>query len=208
MRIGIRLLAAGALVFTGTIPALGQKPSPADLAARLSGTWTLNRSLTHSLSPGRGRRGGGVNAVSFQQRGNNPYPQGVRANPTNTEPTSAKPADMTPAELAERTALAQLEQLMPTVTITATADQVTIAEERAEAGCTTDGKSERVRTFGIYMDLKCKWDKDQLRQTFSTARNKLTRVWSVDGSDHLVLKVKREGVSQNSVEATTVYDRS
>jgi hypothetical protein len=207
MHTGIRLLAAGTLVVTGTIPVLGQKPSPADVARRLSGTWTLNWDLTRSLSPGRGRRGGAM-AVSFQQRGNNPYPQGVRANPTNTEPTSSKPTDLTPAELAERTALRQLEQLMPTVSITATADQVTVAEERAEGGCAIDGKSEKVRTFGIYMDLKCKWDKEQLRQEFSTARNKLTRVWSLDGAGHLVLKVKREGVSQTSGETTTVYDRS
>jgi hypothetical protein len=206
MSTGTRLLTA-ALVLAATMPVLGQKPSAADLAQRLSGTWTVNLALTRSLSPMRGRSGG-VLPVSFQQRGSNPYPQGVRANPTNTEPTSSKPADMTPAELAERNAFAQLEQVMRTVTITATAEQATIAEERAEAVCIIDGRSEKVRTFGLDMDVKCKWDKDQLRQEFSTARNKLTRLWSVDGGGHLLLKVRREGVTQNSPERTTVYDRS
>jgi hypothetical protein len=204
----MRLLAAGVLIVGATPPVLGQKPSAADLAQRISGTWTINAALTRALSPARGRPGGGVMPVSFQQRGSNPYPPGVRANPTNTEPTPAKPADLTPAELAERRALSQLQQVMPIVTITATADQVTIAEERSEAACAIDGKSDTVRSFGMYMDLKCRWDKDQLRQEFSTARNKLTRLWSVDGNGHLVLKVRREGVTQNSPDVTTVYDRS
>jgi hypothetical protein len=203
----MRALAAGALV-VAAVPVIGQKPSAADLAQRMSGTWVVNRDLTRSLSPARGRRGGSPTAPAFQQRSNNPYPPGVRANPTNTEPTPSKPADLTPAELAERNAMAQLEQMLPTVTITATADQVTIAEERSEATCAVDGKADKIRVFGMYMDLKCKWDKEQLRQEFSTPRSKLTRDWSVDARGHLVLKARREGPNLNSQEMTTIYDRS
>ena len=211
MRTMIRLLAAGVLMMTATMPVLGQKISPADVAQRITGTWTIDWALTPSVGgPGRGgRRGGGVMpVVLMQQRGTNPYPQGVRANPTNTEPTSSKASDLTPAELAERSAVWQLEQVQPAVTITASPEEVTIGDERGDATCAVNGRSDKIRTFGTYMDVKCKWDKDQLRQEFSTARTKLIRVWTVDATGHLVLKAKREGIDQNSPETTLVYDRS
>ena len=204
MRTMIRLLAAGALISTATIPVIGQKMSPADLAQRLSGTWLLDWNLTRSLAG----RGGVRPAALLQQRVTNPYPQGVRANPTNTEPTPSKADDLTPAERAERNAVWQLEQVQPTISITATADQITITDERGDADCAVNGKTDKVRTFGLYMDVKCKWDKDQLRQEFSLTRSKLIRVWSIDGSGHLLLKLKREGIDQESPEVTTVYDRS
>ena len=211
MRTLVRLVAAGAMITTATVPVLGQKMSPGDLAQRISGTWLLDWDLTRSLAGGRGGRGrGGVVPVALlQQRGApNPYPQGVRANPTNTEPTSSKPSDLTPAELTERKALWQLEQVQPTINIAASADQVTIADERGDSSCDLNGKTGKVRLFGMNMDVKCKWDKDQLRQEFSTARTKVIRVWSLDASGHLLLTLKREGIDQDSPETTTVYDRS
>ena len=59
VRTAIALSAAAMLVtFTG-IGARAQKPSPADLAAKLSGTWVLNRELSTGFGA-PGRRGGGA----------------------------------------------------------------------------------------------------------------------------------------------------
>jgi hypothetical protein len=58
------------------------------------------------------------------------------------------------------------------------------------------------------MDVKCKWDKTQLRQEYANTRSKLIRVWNVDEHGRLVLTMKLEGVNQNTPEVTAIYDRS
>lgn len=192
------------------IPVFGQKTSSADVAKRMSGTWTINRDLSSTFGGadgsgrGRSRGGGGAHDALFQQR----LPAGFRANPTNTEPTPEGAGDLTPAALAERTAMRQVEEIALTLTITATADRVSIEDERAEETCAIDGKTDKVRTFGVYMDVRCKWEKDRLRQEFSTTRGKLTRVWSVDDNGRLVLKATLEGLDRTTPDATAVYDRS
>lgn len=210
MRTIIGFVAAGVMIASASMPVVGQKISAADVATRMTGTWTVNWELTPAATgPGRSgarSRSGGVTSGALFQRAPT-YPQGVRANPTNTEPTPAGAADMTPMELAEWRGMRQMQQIAPTITITATAEHVSIDDERGQQTCASDGKTDKVRTFGVYMDVKCKWDKDRLRQEFSTTRSKLTRTWSFDEADHLVLKAKVEGIGQSSPETTTVYNR-
>ncbi len=208
MRTVILLAVAAAAVAAPAVPPSAQRKSPADLAQRLSGTWTPNLDLTPAIGGGRGRGLPTPRRPLFQRGGGTSFPPGVRANPTNTEPTSSKADDLTPAERAERTAIRQLEQIEQTLTISATADRLTIADPRGERSCDVTGKSDKVRTFGFYMDVTCKWDKARLRQEFSATRSKVIDVWSVDGNGRLVLTAKIEGVDQNSPEATLVYDRS
>jgi hypothetical protein len=62
--------------------------------------------------------------------------------------------------------------------------------------------------YDVSVGVKCRWDKDRLRQEFSTTRSKLIRVWGLDENGRLVLKGKLEGIGQNSPEATAVFDRS
>jgi hypothetical protein len=212
MRTVIGFVAAGVIAASASMSGLGQKIPAADVATRMSGTWTINRELTPTFAaPGRSSvprpRGGGVTQGALFQRAPT-YPQGVRANPTNTEPTPSGVADMTPAELAEWRGMRQIQQVAPTIAIAATADHVSIGDDRGEQSCRSDGKTDRVRMFGVYMDVKCKWDKDRLRQEFSTTRSKLARTWSLDEAGHLVLKAMVEGIAQNSPETTTVYNRS
>lgn len=210
MRSIMGLIAAGVMVTSAAASVMGQKNSAADVAARMSGTWTINWELTPTgRSAGRAAatrpRGGGTEGVRFQRAPT--YPQGVRANPTNTEPTPAGAADMTPAELAESRGMRQIQQVASTITIEATPARVSIADERGDQTCASDGKADKVRMFGVYWDVKCRWDKDRFRQEFSTARNKLVRTWSFDETGHLVLKAKVEGIAQNAPETTTVYNR-
>lgn len=208
MRVLVTVAAAGAMTLAASMPAAGQKNAAADVARRMSGTWTLNRELSPALGAagraGRGR-GGTPPGVLFQRGG---FPQGVRANPTNTEPTPSGAGDLTPAELAERMAMRQIQQIPPTIVIAATADHVSIEDEYGEQSCAIDGRTDKVRTFRVYMDVKCKWDKNRLRQEYATTRSKLIRVWRVRDDDRLVLTAKIEGINQNTPEAVAIFDRS
>ena len=134
--------------------------------------------------PQRGSRGGGA------------------ADPPSTS------SDLTPAELADRTAIRQLEQIAPTITIKATPETVSFADQRAEQTCAINDKAAAIDMGDARITLKCRWDKQQLRQEFETARNKLIRTWGVDDSGHLVLKAHLEGIGQNTLEAKAVFDRS
>jgi hypothetical protein len=198
----IRAAAATALAVV-TIPAAAQKAGPADVAARLTGTWTINRALSPALKgPGRGGAGRGGSAYALgaaaAQRG------GRGGGASDTTPSSA--ADLTPAELAERQAIQQVEQIAPSITIKASAESASIVDQRGELTCAVNDKNAKVETFGAPLALKCRWDKQQLRQEFSATRSKLVRTWEVNDSDHLVLKIRIEGVSAG--EATAVFDRS
>lgn len=210
MRTVITFAAAGAMMIAASMPAAGQKKSVADVARRMSGTWRLNRELSPAFGAsgraGRGRTRGGAPHGSLFQRGG--LPQGVRANPTNTEPTPSGASDLTPAELAERSAIRQMQQIPPTMVIAAAADHVSIEDERGEQSCATDGRAGKVRAFRVYMDVKCKWDKDRLRQEYAITRSKLIRVWRVGDDDRLVLTAKIEGINQNTPEAVAIFDRS
>jgi hypothetical protein len=200
--LGIRVVVATALAAVN-IPAAAQKAGPADVAARLTGTWTINRALSPALrAPGRSGAGRGGSAYALgaatAQRG------GRGGGASDATPSSA--ADLTPAELAERQAIQQVEQIAPSMTIKASAESASIVDPRGELTCAVNDKNAKVETFGAPLALKCRWDKQQLRQEFSSTRSKLVRTWEVNDTDHLVLKIRIEGVSAG--EATAVFDRS
>ena len=115
---------------------------------------------------------------------------------------------MTPAELAERATMRGLLQISPEITIKASADSVSFTDVRGETICTADGKAAELNVPNVKLALKCRWDKEQLRQEFASTRTKLTRLWSVDGNDHLVLKARVEAIGQDTAEATIFFDRA
>jgi hypothetical protein len=216
MRSPIGIVAAGVMITAASTLASGQKTSAADVATRMSGTWTINWTLTPALGGGRmiapSGRGGSTPAARLQRGSASPptptLPPGFRSNPTNTEPTPGGGSDLTPAERAERIAMRRIQEIVPALVMTATADTVTIEDEHGEQSCASNGKTDKVRTFSVYVDVTCKWDKDRLRQEYSTTRSKFIRTWSLDTAGHLVLKAKVEGLNQNTPEMTAVYDRS
>jgi hypothetical protein len=194
------------IIFLAGIALLAQKTSVADTAARLSGTWTINLTLSPTFKPsgrsGAGRSGGAAFAVAglAVQRGrNSPSP--------GSEPTPSAPGDLTPTERAELSAIQQVEQLAPAMTVKATAETVSFTDQRGDQTCAINDKAAKLDMFGAKVGVKCRWNKESLQQEFSTTRNKLTRAWTVDDTGHLVVKTRVEGLAQRAVEATAVYDR-
>lgn len=192
--------ALAATLFAVTPPLNAQKLPAADVAARLTGRWTINRSLSPAIGgPGRSgppRSGGaGYRPAAFLQGGG----RGGGG--------ASGPGDLTPAELAERAAMRQLLQIAPEITIKATAETVSFADVRGERTCAVDGKATPMDLGDVHVSTKCRWEKQQLRQEFAATHGKVTRTWTVDDQDHLVIKARVEAIGQDVSEARAVYDR-
>jgi hypothetical protein len=118
----------------GGVGTASQKATPAEIATKMTGTWTINRELSPSFTapggPG-GRRGGGgpsfALAGGFQGRGGGGRGGGGGG---DTGPTG--PGDLTPEELAGQAAIRQLQQIAPQITIKASADSISFADGRGE----------------------------------------------------------------------------
>jgi hypothetical protein len=199
---GFAFVIAVMVIATGGLS--GQKATPADVAARLTGTWTINRELSTGFSaPGRRGRGGGPSYAvgGALQRGG-----GRGAGLSGDGPSG--PEDLTPEERAALAAMRQLQQIAPEITIKATPDSVTFVDQRGEQAFTVNDKRSTIDVAGARIAVKSKWDRQTLRQEFSSTRSKLIRTWDVDDSARLVLKVKVEGMSMVSEEVRAVFDRS
>jgi hypothetical protein len=211
MRTIVGIVAVGVAIVAAADSLPADQGSVADAARKISGSWAFNRDISPQFAqPARGRGGrgglrfqGAGSAVPVQPR----YPQGIKANPTNTEPTSSEAGDLTPAELAERNALRVLGQVPPMITVVATPEHVTISDDHGDVECDVNGKAAKARFFTTYMDVKCRWDRNQLRQEIANTRSKLVRVWAVDERELLKLTLKVEGIDRNTPEAVAFYDR-
>src|SRR5262245_16581445 len=102
----MKTLAIAAVVSCAVAALVAQKSSPADTAAKLTGTWKVNRELSPSLGRGRGRGSGQAAAgqprlalASFQRGGS-----GGRGGAD-----VSTPADLTPEEAANRAAAQSLQ---------------------------------------------------------------------------------------------------
>ena len=198
------VVAVALIAFGFAVSVTAQKLSPADAAARLSGTWTLNRELSPGFKapggrPGNPGRGGGalftVAAPAFApQRGG-----GGGA--------ATGPSDLSPAELAAQAAMRQLQQLADEITINATAEKVTFIDTRGERTYTPDGKNAKITVAGSEVSTKTRWDKTALRQEFSTTSAKLTQTWDVDNDGRLVLTAKVESLRLRTPEQKAVFDK-
>ena len=187
------------------VVALGaQKSSPADAAAKLTGTWKVNRELSPSLVRGRARGGGqaaarqpGLVLAAFQ-RGGGGGRGGVDL---------STPQDLTPEERANRAAAQSLQQIPELLAIEATADSITFKETRGTFTYPINNKGIKVDIAGAKVDVKTKWDKITLRQEFNTTQQKVLKAWDVDENGRLWLKVRVESMSMSSAEAVAVFDK-
>ena len=193
-------IASLALVGTGLH---AQKAPPSDVAARLTGTWKLNRELSDSLTdPGsRGRRVGGA---QFALAGSPAVLRGGRGGGGNAPTTRA---DLTPEELAAQAAIRQLQAVPEVITIKAAPDSVSFNDSRGERTYPVNGKKVTIDIANAKVTVKSGWDKSSLKQEFSTPKASLTQTWQVDESNHLVLKTKVESLTMVSREVKTVFDR-
>ena len=206
-------IALGAIAVTGTgliVGAVAQKLTPAEVAARLSGTWTINRELTSGFNAAgrRGGRGGGGNfslggnaarfgpTASYAQRGGGTGPS-----------TASDMSDLSPAERAEMAAMRELQQLAEVITIKATAEQVAFEDVRGQRTFAIDNKNTKITVAGSEVNTKSRWDKTILRQEFSTPSSKLIQTWEVDENGRLVLTAKVESLRLMTPEQKAVFDR-
>ena len=209
-RMGIAL---GAIAVAGSgliVGAVAQKLTPADAAARLSGTWTINRELTSGFNAAgrRGGRGGGGNfslggnaarfgpTASYAQRGGGTGPS-----------TASDMSDLSPAERAEMAAMRELQQLAEVITIKATAEQVAFEDARGQRTYAIDNKNAKIAVAGSEVSTKSRWDKAVLRQEFSTSSSKLIQTWDVDENGRLVLTAKVESLRLMTPEQKAVFDK-
>jgi hypothetical protein len=209
---GVVMGAAVILAMT-TAVAARQKPAPADVAAKLSGSWKLNRELSPSVAPpARGRTGGpgrsgearmtlAAGLAFAGQRGGG----GGRGGGGATSPTT--PADLPPDVIAAQAAMRDLQQIAETITVKATADAIALLDPRGEWTFAIDNKAAKLEINGAKVEVKSKWDKLAVRQEFATVQTRLVRTWEVDDQDHLVLKIRIESMTMSSKEAKAVYDR-
>ncbi len=196
-------VALGVMTFAGS-GFSPQKPSPADLAAKLSGTWTLNAELSPGFSaPGRGGRGGGGGpALAIGSMG---VQRGGRGGTGGDLPNG--PADLTPEERAGQAAIRQLQQIAATFAINATPESVTFTDPRGEQTFAINDKNMTIDIAGAKITARNKWDKASLRQEFSNPKSKLVRTWEIDENNRLLLKAKLESMTLMSTEVKAVFDR-
>ena len=197
------VVAAMMLVFSQSIVG-EQKTSPSDLAAKLSGTWVLNRELSPGFrAPAPGRRGGGgsplfaTSALVGQRGGRGGGGAGG----------ASDPSDLTPQQLAEQAAMRQLQQITEKIVITASAETVTFADTRGERTFSINDKSTKIEVGGAPVNVKSKWDKNVLRQEFSNTQAKLTETWGLDEAGRLVLTAKVESMTLLTPEQKAVFDK-
>ena len=193
------------LVVGLTTHAAGQKITPADVAAKMSGSWKLNRDLSPNLnSPGRRGRGM-VAAVQPQlalQRGG-----GGRGGGGGAAAGGGENSPVPETEVAAQAALAVIQQVPLELTIAATATDIVFKDPRGEWPFKLDDKTSEMEVPGGRIKVKSKWDRLNIRQDFSSTQRKVVRIWSLDGNDHLVLAVRVESLTFNSTESRAVFDR-
>jgi hypothetical protein len=199
-RLLVALFAGVAVVSAAGVAA---QRGPADVAARLSGTWTINRELSPGFrspggkpGPGRGGLGGARFAVagSFVGQGRGGGGQ-------------TGPSDLSPEELAAQAAMRQLQLLADEIRIDATADKVTFTDARGERTYAVNGKNAKIMVGASEVETKSRWDKETLKQEFSTVQAKLTQTWSVDADGRLVLIAKLESLRLRTPEQKAVFDK-
>lgn len=194
-------IGAVAIVILGAGVPAAQKLAPAEAAARLSGTWTINRELSPGFRTPGGRRGGRGGGLRF-----NAAPGlALQRRPGGDSPNSA--ADLSPAELAAMAAMRELQQLADEITINATAERVSFTDVRGERSYTIDGRNAKVMVAGAEVSTKSSWDKAVLKQEFNTASTKLTQTWDVNADGRLVLTAKVESLRLRTPDQKAIFDR-
>jgi hypothetical protein len=199
-------LTAAVTAMLVTIGIDAQKVTPADAAARLSGTWKLNRELSPGFRAPGGRRGGPGRGSAMASRGTVAPSVAMQRRPGGGDSPSTA-SDMTPEERAAIAAMRELQQLADEITINAAAGRVTFTDVRGERSYTTDDKSAKITVAGTDVSTKSKWDKTALKQEFSTASTKLTQTWDVDDSGRLVLIAKVESLRLRTPDQKAVFDK-
>jgi hypothetical protein len=206
------LIPAALVVVLSTGSTAAQKATPADLAAALSGSWKLNEELSPSLGSsgrtggrGEGRGGGALFAMAAAPAGQRGGRGGGRGGGEGGG--SEASSEVMREEAAAQSALRILQQVPLVITIVATATDVKFTDPRGEWAFRVDDKTTAMDVPGGQIKVKSKWDKQTLRQDFSTVQRKLVKTWSIDGNNRLVMTERVESMTLNTTESRAVFDR-
>jgi len=201
---------AAIVLFVGHIlgAVIIQIPSVSELAAKMSGSWRVNKELSPGLSnSGRGREGRrgtgqsfGVMRIAAQRGGRGGGGEG------GVE-SGADMSNLTPDEAAAQAALSLIQQVPLELTIEATPAEIKVIEPRGQSLFRIDGKSTPIEVPGGTIKVKSKWDRARLRQEFSSTRRMLLKSWSIDSNGRLVLTEHVESVAFKSKETQAVFDK-
>jgi hypothetical protein len=198
-------VALGHIVIAGRVVEARQ---PADVAAKLSGSWVFNRELSTGFGPaGPGRGRGGPPSLKLRRPGAMfaiaPGAQGRRGGGGG----GADQTDLTPEQRAEQAAMRQLQQIETRITIKASPAEVTFTDSRGEQTFAINDKAATIIVASSPLKVKVKWDKQALKQEFSNSQAKLVQTWSLDSADHLVMTAKVESLTLVTPERKAVFDR-
>lgn len=193
------------VVMAGSV--LAQEGTPAEVAARLSGTWKLNRELSPSLAaPGRsGGRGGARGGGPSLALGLTAPQRGSRGGGRESAPGGGN-VDIPPEEVLALRVLQAFEQIPTDLTIAATATAVTFVDPSGQGTFAIDGKTSGLDIAGSKIKVKTTWDRATLKQELSTSRRKVIRSWALDAGNRLVLTMKVESLTPTP-DLRAVFDR-
>jgi hypothetical protein len=188
----VMFLAVAVAAVAAVAPQAAQ--STADAAARLTGSWKLNRELSPGFGGGRGR-GSTRYEIGF-------FPQGRGGGGGGQDA-----GDMTPAELDAAKAIRELQALPDQMKIEASETSVTFTDVRGARTYAVDDKAIKIDAGVTKINGKSKWDKGTLRQEFSSPATKVIYLWtpSADGKQ-LSFTMKIEDARQPR-EQKAVFDK-
>jgi hypothetical protein len=195
-------VALGHMLIAGRVVEARQ---PADVAAKLSGSWVFNRELSTGFGPAGPGRGHGGNIPMRPSFAMAPGAQGRRAGGGGGG--GVDQSDLTPEQRAEQAAMRQVQQIADRMTIKVSADSVTFIDSRGERTFAINDKTSTLDVGGSPVTVKSKWDKRVLRQEFSNTQAKLVETWAVDEADRLVLTAKVESLNLVTPDRKAVFDR-
>lgn len=201
-------LTIAALLFAG--PGLAgsgsQSGTPADVAAKMSGRWRLNESLSPGLAapPARGRSGGRGGGPSFAVAAP-AFQRGGRGGGGGDAGGGDSP--LMPEEIAAQAALGVIQQVPSELTLAVSADSADFVEPRGRSQFKIDGKTATIEVPGGAIKVKSRWDRGILRQEFSSSQRTLKRSWTIDDQAHLVMTQHIESINLNTKDARAVFDR-
>jgi hypothetical protein len=190
---------------------VAQKAAPADVAAALSGSWKLNQELSPSLGSsgrtggrGEGRGGGALFAMAGAPAGQRGGRGGGRGGGEGGGGEAS--SEVMREELAAQSALRVLQQVPLVITIAATVTDVKFTDPRGEWAFRVDDKTTAMDVPGGQIKVKSKWDKQTLKQEFSTVQRKLVKTWSIDANNRLVLTERVESITVSTTESKAIFD--
>ncbi len=200
---GLALLAGAAAT-----PVAAQRMTPADLAAAISGTWTMNIELSPQFRPPAQRQGSaGPLAPAFGTSRSAPA-LALQRGGRGGGGAPAAPPD--PRQMAGQAALRGLQQVADTMTIAATADSVTFTDPRGSRTYAIDNKTHRVDVGeGAEITQKSRWDGRSLRQEFIYDETKVSHTYELNREGNRIEFTMRIDNFSGGVgrQAKGVYDK-